>query len=87
METKNWTCAEADGCWNVYEESAEPGDKLVAEVYGFDPEGRARRISAVPELVEALDCILHRFEAEEIGESWAPIQDARALLARLQGEG
>ena len=49
-------------------------------------EDWARLIAAAPFLLEALQCLVHRCDAEECGTTWAPLTDARKAIAAATGE-
>lgn len=47
----------------------------------------ARLIAAAPELYAALEGVLQRVRALRVSDAWPEFDTARALLARIQGEG
>lgn len=43
-------------------------------------------IAAAPDLLEALECLVHRCEAEGCGTAWAPMTAAREAISKALGE-
>lgn len=41
--------------------------------------------SIIADLDEALECLIHRCDAEEVGTAWAPLTAARAAIAKARG--
>lgn len=62
----------------------------VAQPYGVNSDGtdlfaNARLIAAAPELLEALS-VLYAVAAEQIGDDWAAVTNAAAVIAKATGE-
>jgi len=45
----------------------------------------ARLIRAAPDLLEALECLVHRCDAEGVGIAWAPLTAGRAAIKKATG--
>lgn len=67
----------------VFEDAAEPGDRLVAACYGPSRKRRAALIASAPDLYEALENLLHASEHAADRSQYEPA--ARTALARARG--
>ncbi len=67
--------------WQASEEGVED---FCSNCGGKWPCALSRLADAAKRLREALECVVHRCDAEGCGTAWAPIQDARKLLEEIQ---
>ncbi len=87
--TPKWTTGEIDRApatgylIPIFNDAAPTGSRMPAEVYGANPNEvaqRARLIASAPDTLQALECLVHRCDAEGV-VAWAPLTAARAAIA------